>query len=425
MTNDPDQLPTPEGPQFLHPIAQSERIEILDVLRGFALCGILLFNVQVFSGYIFLDPEQANALRASAADRAATFLVRLLVAGKFYSLFSLLFGVSFAMLMQRAAIRNVPFLPLFRRRQLILLMIGLCHALLVWAGDILTVYALMGFLLIPFRHRSDRTLLWWAFGLLALPVFVYIVMLAAQMPDPFATAEETLTGFGGAPNLRVQMIDGFTAGTYLQALRANAILLAGRWLDLCLTVRFPKILGMFLLGFYAGRRSIFHCVEDHMPLCRRVCWWGLGLGLPANIVLAVLMERHVYLPASPLGLLQTVASVVGVPALCLFYTAGLILLFQRETWQKQLQALAPVGHLALTNYVIQSIICVSLFYGFGLGFFSQVSATLGLGAAGITFLAQIPLSRWWLSRFNYGPLEWIWRQFTYRTRLSLIKGSKK
>lgn len=396
------------------PVSTLERVRLLDALRGFAILGILLANMLSFSGYVLLTPESATQLTTATADHIAVFLIDALVDGKFYSLFSFLFGVGFAIQLMRAEKRNDQFVSLFRRRLLILLFIGLAHAYLLWYGDILSIYALTGFLLIPFRGRTDRTLLLWAVILLAVPIILYALMIVLRIPDPYAA----IGNAEGDPDL-VRTINTFAHGGYFQIFKENLWGLAYRYADLLYTSRFPKVLGMFLLGFCAGRRGIFLQIENYLPLVRRVFKWGLAFGLIGNLALALLRTIGPDTPPSFTGLLQTIAYAVGVPSLCLFYIAALTLLWRRPGWQPRLSVLVPAGQMALSNYLLQTLICVTIFYGYGFGLFGRVGAALGTALGVLIFLIQLALSAWWLRRFDYGPVEWVWRQLTYRRRLPL------
>jgi len=396
------------------PVSAQERVRLLDALRGFAILGILLANMLLFSGYVFLTHESAAELTTATADHIAVFLIDALVDGKFYSLFSFLFGVGFAIQLMRAEKRNDQFVSLFRRRLLILLFIGLAHGYLLWYGDILSIYALTGFLLIPFRGRADRTLLFWAVILLAVPIILYALMIVLRIPDPYAA----IGNAEGDPDL-VRTINTFAHGSYFQIFKENLWGLAYRYADLLYTSRFPKVLGMFLLGFCAGRHGIFLQIENYLPLIRRAFKWGMAFGLIGNLALAVLRTVGPDAPPSFTGLLQTIAYAVGVPSPCLFYIAALTLLWRRPVWQRRLGALVPVGQMALSNYLLQTLICVTIFYGYGFGMFGRVGAALGTALGGLIVLIQRALSAWWLRRFDYGPVEWVWRQLTYRRRLPL------
>jgi uncharacterized protein len=184
-------------------------------------------------------------------------------------------------------------------------------------------------------------------------------------------------------------------------------------------MRFPKLLAMFLLGFYAYRRGFFTDLQAHRAFLRRVLVYTLVLGVAGNALLAAVMVSGALFPPSLLGVAGVIGYAVGVPSLALFYIAAVSTLWQSEAWRRVLAHLAPVGRMALTNYLLQTVICVLIFYGFGFGLFGRFGATAATVIALGVFLFQVVVSRMWMSRFSYGPAEWIWRQLTYRRRLSL------
>ena len=400
----------------IRPVSLSDRLEIVDVLRGIAVCGILIGNVQWFSGYGMMPPALAAA--APTYDQVTHFLVHFFVEGKFYSIFSFLFGFGFALQMGRAAERGDTTASLFKRRLFWLLITGLIHAYLLWPGDILSIYALMGFVLILFRNKSNKSLLKWAVALIATPVVTYILLYIAFVM--FAPPDT-------AANLDAMMVERWTEGirsvtqnTFWQtATTYNLDYIKGRYLGLIFQMRLPKILAMFLLGMYAYRLGIFQNLSTHKPLIRRVLVYGLVLGLIGNISMAWLAGSEAPFPPSPLGVGGVIGYAFGVPALALFFIAAVATLWQRPAWQRVLRILAPVGRMALTNYLMQTVICVIIFYGYGFGLFGSVGALKATLIALAIFVFQIVTSTIWLKFFAYGPMEWIWRQLTYRRRLSL------
>jgi uncharacterized protein len=401
--------PTP-GEAF-GPVARRERIHLLDVLRGFALGGIFLSNIQVLSGMIF---QPGGTPEWSDGDRLAVFLVHVLIDEKFYSIFSLLFGIGFSILMGRSADRGTDFAPLFRRRLTILLGIGLVHALLIWPGDILVLYAVLGFVLLLFRNCSPRTILAWSAAILASPVLVYLGFLAIGIPDYLASPPRV----DGGSNVVELIFHAFRSDGYDEVVRANVFMYVGHWIRYFVQIRIPKVLGMFLLGVWLDRRGVFRDVDRHKGLLRRAALIGLLVGLPANVAVATLAERGAFLPASRLGLLQISIAVVAVPALALGYVSSLALL-ARGAGRWVLSALAPAGRMALTTYLTQSVAGVFVFYGLGLGLFGRLEPLSIYGIALAIFAAQLFVSRIWMSLFAYGPVEWLWRRLTYRRPLDL------
>jgi len=400
----------------ISPISSGERIEILDVLRGLAVGGILVGNMQWFSGYGMM-PE-ALAANAPLVDRLTHFLVHFFVEGKFYSIFSFLFGFGFALQMARAEERGDRDASLFKRRLFWLLIIGLLHAYLLWAGDILSIYAVMGFLLILFRRKSDESLLKWAFWLMVIPVLTYILLyvlfVSFAPPDVSATIEKAQVD---SWNEALQIV---RQGNYFEIISVyNLHYIVGRYLGLILQMRLPKILAMFLLGFYAYRRGYFQNLSSHQPFIRKVLIYGFVLGLVGNIAFAALAGQEAVIPPTPAGIIGVIAYAFGVPAMALFIVALIATLWQKTAWRRVLAFLAPVGRMALTNYLLQTIICVVLFYSYGFGLFGRFGAFVSTLVALAIFTVQIFLSALWLKFFAYGPMEWIWRQLTYRQRLNL------
>jgi len=406
-------------PERVRPVQAGERLDLLDVLRGTAIFGILIANIMVVSGYFMLDDAARAALPTAPLDRQVDFLVRMLLEGKFYSIFSLLFGYGFAVQMARATRKGLEFAPLFRRRLLGLALIGLAHAVLLWYGDILLLYALLGLLLVRFRDAGDGTLIRVAVGCLVLPVAVYVLMMLTGVGDLFATPTASTPTPAPPNDFMASIMTAFREGTWFDAFRANLFGVAGRWVDLFLSVRFPKVFGMFLIGFLLGRRGFGTDAAAESGVLRRVLVAGLLVGLPASALMSWLEGMEVYLPASPLGLAQVIAATIGVPALALAYAAAVVLVYRSTAGGRLLRTLAPAGRMALTNYLMHSVIMVVMFYGWGLGWYGSMGPAVTTPIALAICAVQVPLSRWWLDRYQFGPVEWLWRQFTYRQRLPI------
>lgn len=399
------------------PVQAHERIQILDILRGFALFGILLVNMELFANplQIAVQPLEPSPY---LVDRIAAWLVRLLAETKFYSLFSFLFGLGFALQLVRAEEKRVPFAPLYVRRLLALLGFGLLHAYLVWVGDILTLYAVLGFVLLLYRQAKPRTLLLWA-GIWLLVPFLFIgattlLVEAARATPEGAAAMHTMFATQRAEYraatehaYRVYATGDFLAITAQRAADIGFLLFSSLFLA-------PSVLGMFLIGFYVSRRRIFQALEANRPWFRRVLIWGLVIGLPGNLLFATLLSGSLSrVEPSPALVVATLGQTVGAPALAMFYVAALTLLYLRPAWRPWLSRLAPAGRMALTNYLAQSLICTLIFYGYGFGLFGQVGKAMGLVLAVIIYGIELVWSAWWLEHFEFGPAEWLWRSLTY------------
>lgn len=404
----------PKEPQL--PISSKERIELLDILRGLAICGILIGNMQWFSGYGMMPPVVAQ--QGPFMDQITHFVVHLFIEGKFYSIFSFLFGFGFALQIARAEERGDVKASLFKRRLFWLLVIGLLHAYLLWAGDILSIYAVMGFILLLFRGKTNAALLKWAFALMAVPILTYILLFmlfkAFAPPDVAAMVEAGQTEFWKEGINKVQQ------SSYLQIITDfNLNYIIGRYAGLIFEMRLPKILAMFLLGFYAYRRGIFQDLSGNGPFIRRVLIYGITLGIVGNAAMSILAGKEALLPPTLAGVGGVIAYAFGVPALALGIIALIATLWQKAVWQRLLVFMAPVGRMALTNYLLQTMICVSIFYGYGFGQFGKIGATTATLIALSIFTFQIVMSTLWLKYFAYGPMEWIWRQLTYSSRIRL------
>ena len=383
-----------------------ERLPALDTVRGVAVAGILFANVLVFFGLTFMPADRIAALPTAAADRVADFLWRVFVDAKFYSVFSLLFGIGFGIQLARGGDAA---LPRFRRRLRILLAIGAIHAFFIWAGDILMLYALLGFTMPWFARKSKRALVRWTVILLGVPTALYVVALAVWMmvgPGPAQASPAA-----AMPATMLRFFEAIGTGGLKDAFIGNLVFLAGRWADLFATVRFPKVLGMFVLGLWTVRTGIALSPSDHRATLVRWSVFGWSVGLPANLIAAWALEHWPYLPPSIGGLLGVVMQAVGVPMLSLGYAATVALVVVDR--RRFITVFAPVGRMALTNYLMHSIICVTLSYGFGLGLWWRIGAAKAMAIAAAIILLQISLSASWLSRYRFGPIEWVWRRFTY------------
>lgn len=403
------------------PVAARERITVLDSLRGLALLGILTVNLGAFDGWYYMTPEQKAALPAAGADGVVEFLHHTLITGKFYTLFSLLFGIGFAIQLSRLKARGGNFMGRYVRRLLILLGIGLAH-LYIWYGDILVLYALCGFFLLLFHQSSDRTLITWAAALILLPVPWYAAMwLSDGQYDPslpFYEYAARIITFHGIPGASADVgmyavMPLLKEGGFREMFQVGFPAALMRFGDFVFEGRMFKVFGVFLIGLWAGRRIEKGGLLDDIGGLSRVLVAGLVLGLPANLALAVLMESGGTWPISGLGFAQSVLYAVGVVPLGVAYAAGIALLWRRSLWARPLGMLAPMGRMALTNYLGQTLIGISVFYGVGFGLMGTMGPLHWTVLALAIFAAQLMLSTLWMRYFRFGPMEWLWRSLTY------------
>ena len=400
----------------LSPIAAADRIEALDVLRGFALLGILLMNIEGFAGPLVgaltgLDPA------LTGADKGVDAVIYVLVQGKFYTLFSLLFGMGFAVMSQRAEVARRPFAGLYWRRGLVLLGIGLLHALLIWAGDILVMYALVSFLLLAFRPAPQKWLPWLAVGVYLLPVAFMgaIGALGSLMQlEPTAAAEwnKSMAELAAQMDeLREGERSAYATGTFLEA-TAQRFEDTGFMLSNLPMMGF-SVLGMFLLGSWFVKCGAMARPEQHPVLFGRLRWLALPLGLAAMLGSYALEPTMDFVTFTLTTAIAFALNAVGSALMCLGYMAWVVRGLHSPPWERLLRWLAPAGRMALSNYLLQSLVCTLIFYGYGLGYFERLPRAWQVPFVLVLFVVQVLLSHAWLKRYRFGPMEWLWRSLTY------------
>ena len=385
------------------PVQASERMDILDILRGFAIFGILAVNIGGMATPVFLPGYQPPAL--PWYDQVAAFLVNFLALGKFYVIFSFLFGMGFSLQMSRAEAKGQSLKSFYPRRLWILLGLGMLHTAFFFIGDILRHYALLGFLLMAFRKRSDRTLLTWAVIFLVIGVFTMGIM-----GGPLATG-------GEVPEEMAYIVpmarEAHTSSNPLHLLIFQTV---GGLFSLVITFlsQGGVVMAMFLMGLLAGRKEVFQKLPEKKGALKTLLLWGLIFGLSFNGAFILFAE---------LPWVSTFFWVLGSPLLASVYVAGLCLLYLKPWGAKWLAPVGRVGRMALTNYLMHSLIGSLIFNGYGLGLYEQVGPAGLLGMTFLIYLLQIPFSTWWLNRYQFGPMEWLWRSLTYRKRQPFKKAA--
>lgn len=380
-----------------HPVTASERLDLVDALRGFALAGVFFINLRLFSLFDFLNDEQRAALATAPYDELLLTVAQIFGDGKFISLFSMLFGLGFALQLQRLESRGADALRIYRRRALVLLGIGLVHGLL-WFGDILRNYAILAFALLVVRRAPIKALV---VAGVACGLGWALVPLIGGPEYELAVMQRSLDAFG--------------SGSFVDAFRQN---LETDWF---FVVRYPGlpifIFGRFLLGYAAGRVGLVADPSSHGRLLGRVCWIGWLSGVVATCAIGAFGTRpEPGVPVADDSLLQHFLEGVNALGFAVAYASTFILLYQRQSWHDLLKHLAPAGRMCLTNYLTQTLISVPLFYGWGHGVGPRFGMFGVIGTWGMVYGAQIVLSHWWLQRYQFGPAEWLWRSLTYGGR---------
>ena len=396
-------------PAALAPVPAAKRYEFLDVLRGTALLGIVTANTYLYSMYGRLSDEAKAALPTAATDGAVYFIELWLVEFKFYTLFSLLFGVGFSILLNRASAKGIAFRRFFVRRAAFLFLIGAVHAVFVWHDDILQTYALCGILLLPFVSARPRTILVVAVAALLAPVLLHAIggVPVGWLTDVQAALYERF-GF-----TRETVLLTYTQGSVADIVRLNFCNWFGQVSYLINGGMIFRIYGLFLLGFLFGRQEIYKQLPQHRALIKRIALWGLSLGLPLNFLFAQVFESETWA--------EVLLGSFAVLPLSLAYAAVLCLIWLGPYGPRRLRHFAPVGRMALTNYISQSVICTLVFYNTGLGLGGTVGPAIYIPIGFGVYAIQVAASGWWLARFRFGPLEWLWRMATYGKWIALSK----
>lgn len=382
------------------PVAPHERQPLIDALRGLALAGVLLANLGYLSLYDFTTEASRASLPTAAFDHFALTAMEWLVNSKAITVFSLLFGLGFAIQLERAQARGSGGLRHYLQRLGWLLVIGLAHSYFIWWGDILTIYAVIGLLLVLFRRAPDGVLLWGG---------MFIAVLLPALISPWLNS--VLDGESQRSSIYASSLLAFSADSWRDTFAANTALV--HWTRLMNWSLVCFVLGRFLLGYWAGRRQLLQRATEHLPLLRRILVGALIVAVLAGAVLWLFNANPGWREQTAGRLLRGSVLRLAPLALAIAYAAAFALLFQHTRWRRVLGILAPLGQMALTNYLLQSVLGIFLFYGIGLGIGPNTGLSGWLLAWLGILLAQILFSHFWLARFRYGPCEWAWRSLTY------------
>ncbi len=390
----------------ISPVVPENRFDSMDALRGLALLGVLIADMR---GYSAPDQVYGSITRMFPAlpDIIAQGAIDLFITGKCITLFTVLFGIGFGIQVSRAQKRNVS-LSFFTRRMVILLVIGLIHSFLIWSGDFLVGLALGGLLLLLFRKSRQKAVLYWSAGLFS-SIIVFILSLylflraGGKLPPSFGVADPRAAFLSAMEAYRNGDFSAMTAQRFRDWIEINKFL--------------PLVIAFFALprllaGLWAWRGGYVSVPEKHLNEIRWAAIWGLLVGLFADAFIYLMKyavsAQHEF-TFEPFSI--AIAEQISYPAIACFYACGLLLLMQWEVWVDRFRPFAAVGRMALTNYLVQSLFFTWFFRLTHL--FGKVGPAMGLIPSVVFFALQILFSVWWLKRFNYGPMEWLWRSLTY------------
>ncbi|HMG93253.1 MAG TPA: DUF418 domain-containing protein [Chryseolinea sp.] len=408
------------------PINLSEREQFMDALRGFAILGIFIVNL---SGLCLYNPESTTiGWHFGDPDKEMLFLQHLFLEGKFYSIFSLLFGWGLALQIKRTqtGTGGLRVHPIITRRLLFMFLIGLIHLAVIWNGDIITLYALVGFVLLLFVRIRPGKLLLIGVGSLLVPIVSYWLRVQAPILNKPADFFHSVCEYLDSKLLGISTPEDFAnllrRGSLPELLIYNFDGAFYRFGDLIFQSRFFKVLGMFLIGYALGTSGYFKILVGRRWSLWIVAAIGLIVGLPANYVLARFMETPSnYMRLTMEGFYQTIVYALGVVPLALAYVSLLALFFRNKVGNQIVMLLTPVGKMALTNYILHSLLCIVIFYGIGFGLMGTLGPIAWTVFALIMFAFQIIYSTIWLQYFQFGPLEWVWRSLTYGKLQPMIR----
>ncbi len=394
----------PPLPVF-RPVPESGRQSLPDVWRGFALFGIFVVNMAGMKMPLDASAD-LDLVHSSAPDHFVQGLVGLLMHGKFMTLFTLVFGLGVGLQAQRAEQTGCAFVPFQRRRLLVLLGMGILHGILLWAGDVLAVYALYGFIGMAFIRLPARRLLQWAIGGMVPGLFLLAVLgaLSAWVPD--ASSAE------GA-EAQAAWIEVYQNGTWLHIIHSRAVEWLWYWMGGLFSM-IPWLFGIFLVGLALAKTGFPSHPERWYPAAKRYVPLCLVLGMAAASGFFV-----VYHPAGYGWLMRGLGMAgyfAGMPLLAFCYLMGLTALVLGGRLPRLTGCLAATGRLSLSHYLLQSLLANVLFMSWGLGLYGKMGiAGAALMATGFYGL-QVVLSPLWLRFFETGPAEWLWRTLAYGKR---------
>jgi uncharacterized protein len=476
---------------LLNPIDNESRIHVMDLLRGFALIGILFMNIEWFNRPI--SDLLSFDFQLTGLDWAASWLVKVFVEGKFYRIFSLLFGMGFAIMLLKAQAADKPFGAWFSRRMLALFIFGMLHLIFLWNGDILHDYAVGGLLLLGFvfllhtdrfaKHNHPSTFVKFGLWVMAVPLFISIAVslffgitrthqvmsqdwqqqvtiieqadiqvaaLSAQAEkralviDPTIITEnldessnivedEKVDIENLSPEERMayeieewvtyklemkqkhdEETNAFTQTSYAVATKFRAQ-------QSLMFLKFTPIMAificlpLFMIGYWLVASERITKPQSHKTFFDILCWGGLIIGFILNISGTYLVLHPAAKGAIELEVIGESLQYYGQLVLAFGYIGLFVKLSQKANFLKWFSWLAPLGKMALTNYIGHSIILTSLFYGYAGGMFGQISRAEQMLIVVAIILFQAIFSKLWLSYYKFGPLEWLWRSLTYLT----------
>ena len=377
------------------PIKENDRIVSLDILRGMAILGIFLVNMpSFFSPILYLNPK---TYWTNTSDTVLYAIVDIFAQASFYPLFAFLFGYGAMMMAERAALKNRSFPLNFTRRLWFLLLFGLIHAFFVWHGDILITYAITGLGLLLFYKRKGKTLI--ITGLLLYVIPFTLLVLSSLLLD-----QEELMSILYNPEAVIQSVLVYSEGCFMEVMKQRST----DWLfandPTAIWLLLINILPLMLIGAGFAKLKWLTNIKQY----KKLLMWLMVISFVGGMLLKIQPYINGFSYTNMLSQDQ-----FGGPLLALFYITSVALLLERKRVSRFMKPLANVGRMSISNYLFQSLLCTTLFYSYGFGLYGKISYTLGFCLVIVIYAMQILISKWWMKRFNYGPIEYLWRFGTY------------
>ncbi|MCH8807450.1 MAG: DUF418 domain-containing protein [Planctomycetes bacterium] len=407
----PDAAPSTATPG---PVAQAERIRSLDVLRGFALLGILIMNIQVFAMIFaaYFNPHAYGDL--TGPNYAVWWLSHVLADRKLMTIFSMLFGAGIVLMTSRREDAVGRCAGLHYRRMAVLLALGLCHAYLLWDGDILVTYAICGMVVYPFRRRRPRTLIVIGLILIAFASGISFLSQWGMQYWPQSEVRGLSDELWQPPPEKVQETLALYRGTWAAQLPARVSSAFFFQTFVLLIENLWRVSGLMLAGMALFKLGVFSATRTTRTYVSMVVA-GVLIGVPL-IVAGVVYRDSVNWDIRRCFFVGGQFNYWGSLPMALAWVGLVMLVCRSAAAAAVLRPLAAVGRMAFTNYLLQSVICTTLFFGQGFGWYGHVERVGQFGVVLGVWAIQLVLSPLWLRSFRFGPAEWLWRSLTYRAR---------
>ncbi|MBB3696075.1 DUF418 domain-containing protein [Flammeovirga yaeyamensis] len=399
-------------PSTIGPTTGKMRLGVIDALRGFAILGILFANILSWSLFKFTPFSTLEQLPYHELNDTLYSLLSFFIDTKFYSIFSILFGVGFFLQYDRQRDNQEAFLKVYKRRLRFLILFGFIH-MLFWSGDILMLYGMMAFVFIQFRNLPSNKILAWSIGLMAAPLLIDVIVM--MIAPGWMTPEQSLAKKTYIDQDPASVVAAFESGNVLVALKQNLHNVMWRWFDFLPSGRPFKVLGLFLLGFYLQSKNFF----TETGRSWKVVIGFFTVGAISHFIGYQIGGSMALFASTPSDLFFKAIMVFGQICLALSYASLLSIIYYTKWGETIFFPLTAVGKMSFTNYLSHTFIGIVIFYGVGFGLGGQLNLAPIFILAVFIYAFQVGYSYYWLKYFKFGPLEWGWKCLTYKKRFPI------